>query len=160
LITADKPLSTVTHPVDLLLIENLSSMSLYARSLIYDRDVAESMVQEACQRILERRNQLLTEDVRSYALTIVRNLAMDYLRARPHEEYQDDVMGNDPLPEDQAEVRQYLEIVRQLEQPCAETLTLFGMGYRQREISKMLGRAIGTIGSLIQRCRALLRRYV
>jgi RNA polymerase sigma factor (sigma-70 family) len=154
------PRHIVTHPVDLLLIENLSSMSLYARSLIYDRDTAESTVQEACKRILERRDQLLTENVKGYAMSIVRNLAMDHLRMKSHEEYIDDVETQDPLPEDQVEVKEFLDLVERLEQPCAETLTLFGMGYRQREISELMGRAIGSIASMIHRCRELLRRFI
>jgi len=146
------------HPVDQLLICSLSSMSLYARALIRDVDTAEGIVQEACRRILERRDQLLTADVRSYAMRVVQNLANDYYNERQHDDIDDIDIEDSESPEDDASRLAMFDVIGKLDRTCRELLTLVGMGYKQREISILLRRVIGSIGSSISRCREKLER--
>jgi len=146
------------HPVDQLLISSLSSMSLYARALIRDVDTAEGIVQEACRRILERRDQLLTVDVRSYAMRVVQNLANDYYNERRHDDVDDMDIEDSENPEADASRLAMFDVIGKLDRTCRELLTLVGMGYKQREISILLRQVIGTIGSSISRCREKLER--
>jgi RNA polymerase sigma factor (sigma-70 family) len=146
------------HPVDKALICSLSSMSLYARSIVKNIDVAEGIVQEACRRILERRQNLLSQDIKSYAMTVVHNLAMDHFRQREFDF--DSSEAEDPLVdlEGHMEASRLLTLLQRVGEECSRVLTLVGLGYKQREIADLLRVAIGTISSTVSRCRERLEQ--
>jgi len=146
------------HPVDEVLISSLSSMSLYARSLAKDVHLAESLVQTACERVLQQREQLRHEDVKSYALRIVHNLFVDHIRSsRGYDEFDESEDVRATSPDGMVFTDQLLKKMDKLSQSCRQVLMLTGLGYKQREIAEIARAAAGTIAAAIKRCRDRLR---
>ena len=146
------------HPVDEQLLEHLSAFSLYARYLVRNTDEAESYVQEACKRILERRNRLLGENIKAYGIRIIQRLVYDAGRMRPFNELNDESQVADPDtdPDEVFMADELLNRIVQMGRVCAEVLLLVAMRFKQREIAQQLNLPANTVATRISRCKQRL----
>ncbi|MFA5938315.1 MAG: RNA polymerase sigma factor [Sinimarinibacterium sp.] len=151
------------------LIALLPRLHRFALALSTDRDRADDLVQAACERALTRRAQWQPgTQLDSWMFTILRNLWIDQLRARPREVVLDDD-ALEALPDDrdwnreieaQMSLDRVLAVMRELSPALRSVLGLVCVdGRSYKEAAEALGVPIGTVMSRLSRGRMeLLRR--
>jgi len=156
--STQRRIENAMHPVDEDLLEHLSAFSLYARYLVRNPDEAESYVQEACKRILERRNQLIGENIKAYGIRIIQRLVYDAGRTRPVSELDDELHTADPDndPDEVFMADELLSRIVQMGKLCAEVLLLVAMRFKQREIAEQLNLPANTVATRVSRCKQRL----
>ena len=138
----------------------MPDLMVFAKARTPNAHLAEDLVQETILRMFDLRRELRRDEVRPYAFTVLRNLFMDHYRrdARlDHDTYElfdkvEDSYDSDSL----YELNRLIDTLRSFGKDCQEVLSLAGVGHTQREMSEVLDKPMGTIGSLLQRCRMKL----
>jgi len=138
----------------------MPDLMVFAKARTPNAHLAEDLVQETILRMFDLRRELRRDEVRPYAFTVLRNLFMDHYRSDArldHDTYElfdkvEDSYDSDSL----YELNRLIDTLRSFGKDCQEVLSLAGVGHTQREMSEVLDKPMGTIGSLLQRCRMKL----
>ena len=122
--------------------------------------VAEDLVQETVLKMFDLRRDLRRSEVKPYAFTVLKNLLIDHYRSDARvQTITDECLDSyeDSYSHDRGfELIRLLDTLRTLGQECQEVLSMAGLGHSQREMSKTLDKPMGTVGSLLMRCRIKL----
>lgn len=134
--------------------------------IVGDYHLAEDIMQETYVKVNDRIDNYTTEtNGRNWILTIAKNLALDELRKRKHEESVDfdderQTIGSYSLPNDldTPTIRLANEILSPDEM---EIVLLFAIGdYKHREIAQILDMPLGTVTWKYQNALAKLRKAI
>jgi RNA polymerase sigma-70 factor, ECF subfamily len=142
----------------------LPRLVAFARTLIGDADQARDLVQEAAARALAARN--VPEDAaayRAWAFKIVRNAALDELRARAPRKYRLPDVSADLWHFDDAciakiTVEQGLAAIAPAHREIIALIDIAGFSYT--EAAQILGTPGGTVMSRIARARSALLQAI
>ena len=138
----------------------LPRLVAFARTLIGDADRARDLVQEAAARALAARNVPVDAPAyRAWAFKIVRNAALDELRARNQRQPVDHEPAVDLWRFDDAHiaritVNQGLAAIAPAHREIIALIDIAGFNYA--EAAQILGVPIGTVMSRISRARSAL----
>ena len=140
----------------------LPRLRRYARALVKDRDLADDLVQDTCERAWTRAATFREGgDLRPWLFGITHNLHVDqYKSRRPPIEVQGDV-PDVPVRASQADHLELRDIGRAFERLPAEfrevllLVAVEGMSYE--EVAQTLAIPAGTVMSRLSRARARLR---
>lgn len=142
----------------------LPRLVAFARTLIGDADAARDLVQEAAARALAARNVPVDAPAyRAWAFKIVRNAALDELRARApryHGAMDDaaDLWSFDEAFIARITVQQGLAAIAPAHREIIGLIDIAGFSYA--EASELLGVPIGTVMSRIARARSALLHVI
>ena len=145
-----------------------NKMYRYAMSIVNDSFLAEDVVQEAIIKIWEKKEQFAEiENKEAWAITIVRNLAIDKVRMRKKKETTDieevfHISDNDPTPDVQMEqsdaIKRVNEIMADLPEMQREIITLRDIeGYTYQEIGDIMELTVDQVKVYLFRARKTLR---
>ena len=138
----------------------MPDLMVFAKSRTPNSHLAEDLVQETILRMFDLRRDLRRDEVRPYAFTVLRNLLMDHYRSDArldHDQHDHFDTVEDSYDQDSRyELNRLIDTLRSFGKECQEVLSLAGVGHTQREMSEVLDKPMGTIGSLLQRCRMKL----
>lgn len=152
---------------DTTLIEHIQALRRYARALVGNHADAEDIVQETLKRALaylDGSKQI--DNLRAYLFTILHNVRIDALKRRRREGAQVPVEetaipAQEASQMDRLAARQALEAIQKLSEEHREVLLLVGVEeMTYRETAEILGIAIGTVMSRLNRARAALRKVL
>ncbi|MBB3926990.1 RNA polymerase sigma-70 factor (ECF subfamily) [Sphingobium jiangsuense] len=151
-------------PTDIL--EEMSSMRRYARSLTRDEQAADDVVQDALLKALEKRHLFRPDGSRrGWLLAIVHNIFISTRRreeARARRDTRFAGMLTDRLDPDQehaATLHQVAQAFAALPEPYRAILHLVAVeGQSYQEAAAILDIPVGTVMSRLSRARAALRR--
>jgi len=135
----------------------IPDLMVFAKVRAPNAYVAEDLVQETILRMVELKRELRRAEIKPYAFTVLKNLLVDHYRS--HSRFDDEDHGDFEMYEDsydndsRYELNRLIDTLRSFGKDCQEVLSLAGFGHTQREISQALDKPIGTVGSLLQRCR-------
>lgn len=141
----------------------LPRLRRYARALVKDRDAADDLVQDTCERAWAKAESWRPgSDARPWLFSIMHNVFIDQ-RRRPGLELQplEDQVAEVPVratQSDQLEVRDVARAFERLPAEFSEVLLLVTteeMSYE--EVSAALSIPVGTVMSRLSRARARLR---
>jgi RNA polymerase sigma-70 factor, ECF subfamily len=138
-------------------------LRLYARSRAFSQADADDLVSETCVRLLEREPQFRKDgNLMAWAVTILRNLHIDKIRAEKRHGLRLVVSDGeaDPLSEkmveDRVELDRVCRLIHNLPEEQREVLVLRGGGLSYDEIATTLGIPRGTMMSRLYRGRRAL----
>jgi len=145
-----------------------NKMFRYAFSIIGNRYEAEDIVQEAIIKIWKRMNKFSEIDNKeAWVITIVRNLAIDKLRAKKKKQTSDindyfHLSDNAPSPDIKLEqkdaVLKVAEIMGSLQEMQREIITLRDIeGYTYQEIADIMDLKVDQVKVYLFRARKILR---
>lgn len=145
-----------------------NKMFRYAYSIIGNRFEAEDIVQEAMIKVWKKREKFETIDNKeAWVITIVRNLAIDKVRARKKKQTSDideyfHISDNAPSPDVRLEQRDAVkkvgEIMSTLPEMQREIITLRDIeGYTYQEIADIMGLKVDQVKVYLFRARKVLR---
>jgi RNA polymerase sigma-70 factor, ECF subfamily len=167
--------------VDQDLIAALPSLRAFARSRAGSATDADDYVQQACLRVLNKREEVGRKGVKilPYAITIVRNLAIDHHRARKRQKTDTSL---DELPEmvsanvnpmggsgqgvshhpadSSATINDTYRLIQKLPEYCREIMVMLSTEQTYNEIAESLGIKRNTIGTRALRCRKQLKELM
>ena len=146
-------------------------MFRYALSIIGNRFEAEDVVQEAMIKLWKGKEKFAQIDNKeAWAITIVRNLCIDKIRARKKKKTSDiddyfHISDKSPSPDVQLEqsdaLKKVTEIMNTLQGTQREIITLRDIeGYTYKEISGMTGYSIEKVKVYLHRARTKLRQQL
>jgi RNA polymerase sigma-70 factor (ECF subfamily) len=142
----------------------LPRLVAFARTLIGDADQARDLVQEAAARALAARNVPVDAAAyRAWTFKIVRNAALDELRARAPRKYALPETGVDLWRYDDAfiakiTVEQGLTAIAPVHREIIALIDIAGFSYE--EAAQILGIPAGTVMSRIARARSALLHVI
>jgi RNA polymerase sigma factor (sigma-70 family) len=153
----------------MLLVEPLiPALRRYARALLHDRDAADDLVQDCLERIIRGWHGRRGDDSRSWAFTILHNLAVNRLkqwqRRGRHAALDETDEASIAQPAVQEDRLRHLELMRALadlpeEQRCMLLLvSVEDLSYA--EAARILGIPIGTVMSRLSRGRERLQQLL
>jgi RNA polymerase sigma-70 factor (ECF subfamily) len=143
----------------------------YAFTLVRDTDLCEDIVQEIFTRIWEtRKDLLLTDNIRYYLFSAVRNNCITHLRrlknkgTLPWDEHTLPARLSVPPPEDNKE-RQFEEWLREaidiLPEKCREVFILSRISQlKYKEIAGVLGISVKTVENQLGKSLRLIREFL
>ena len=145
-----------------------NKMFRYAYSIIGNRFEAEDIVQESLIKIWKKKDKFAEIDNKeAWAITIVRNLAIDKVRARKKKKTNDideyfHISDNAPSPhirlEQKEAVRKVAEIMDTLQEAQKEIITLRDIeGYTYQEIADIMELKVDQVKVYLFRARKILR---
>lgn len=145
-----------------------NKMFRYAYSIIGNRFEAEDIVQESLIKIWKKKDKFAEIDNKeAWAITIVRNLAIDKVRARKKKKTSDideyfHISDNAPSPDVRLEqkeaVRKVAEIMDTLQEAQREIITLRDIeGYTYQEIADIMELKVDQVKVYLFRARKILR---
>lgn len=145
-----------------------NKMFRYAYSIIGNRFEAEDIVQEALIKIWKRMDKFSAIDNKeAWVITIVRNLAIDKVRAKKKKQTSDindyfHISDNSPSPDVKLEqkdaVRRVSEIMGTLQETQREIITLRDIeGYTYQEIADIMDLKVDQVKVYLFRARKILR---
>jgi len=145
-----------------------NKMFRYAFSIIGNRFEAEDIVQEAVIKIWKKKDKFAEiSNKEAWAVTIVRNLAIDKLRARKKKQTSDideyfHISDKGPTPDKTLEqkeaVRKVAEIMDTLQDTQKEIITLRDIeGYTYQEIADIMELKVDQVKVYLFRARKILR---
>lgn len=145
-----------------------NKMFRYAFSIIGNRFEAEDIVQEAIIKIWKRMDKFSEiENKEAWVITIVRNLAIDKVRAKKKKQTSDindyfHISDNAPSPDVKLEqkdaVKKVTEIMASLQETQREIITLRDIeGYTYQEIADIMGLKVDQVKVYLFRARKTLR---
>lgn len=151
-------------PADLL--DELSSMRRYARSLTRDQTEADDVVQDALLKALEKRHTLRPDGSRrGWLLAIVHNIFISSRRRegaamRRDAQFAEVSIGRlEPSQEHAAYLRDVARVFNALPETQREVIHLISIeGQSYHETAAILGIPVGTVMSRLSRARVTLRR--
>lgn len=143
-------------------------MFRYAYSIIGNRFEAEDIVQEAMIKVWKKREKFeVIDNKEAWVITIVRNLAIDKVRARKKKQTSDideyfHISDNAPSPDVRLEQRDAVkkvgEIMSTLPEMQREIITLRDIeGYTYQEIADIMGLKVDQVKVYLFRARKVLR---
>ena len=149
------------------LIEHIQALRRYARALVGNHADAEDIVQETLKRALNYLDgSKRIDNLRAYLFTILHNVRIDALKRRRREGAQvpvedTTIASPEASQTDKLAARQALEAIQKLSEEHREVLLLVGVEeMTYREAADILGIAIGTVMSRLNRARAALRKVL
>jgi RNA polymerase sigma-70 factor (ECF subfamily) len=131
--------------------------------LLRDRAEAEDAVQEAFERLWERRESMSAARVKPWLLRVTRNLCLDRLRQRRPEEEPDDTALADPRGPAEALQRAQLQAqlkaaVQSLEEPFRSLVVLRDIQqHSYEEVAAMTELSLPQVKTYLHRARRKLR---
>ena len=145
-----------------------NKMFRYAYSIIGNRFEAEDIVQESVIKIWKKMDKFSAIDNKeAWVITIVRNLAIDKVRARKKKQTSDindffHISDNAPGPDIKLEqkdaVRKVTEIMDSLQETQREIITLRDIeGYTYQEIADIMDLKVDQVKVYLFRARKILR---
>lgn len=145
-----------------------NKMFRYAYSIIGNRFEAEDIVQEAMIKVWKKREKFeVIDNKEAWVITIVRNLAIDKVRARKKKQTSDideyfHISDNAPSPDVRLEQRDAVkkvgEIMSTLPEMQREIITLRDIeGYTYQEIADIMGLKVDQVKVYLFRARKVLR---
>ena len=145
-----------------------NKMFRYAFSIVGNRFEAEDVVQEAMIKIWKRMDKFSQIDNKeAWVITIVRNLAIDKIRAKKKKQTSDindyfHISDNAPSPDIKLEqkdaVRKVAEIMNTLQETQREIITLRDIeGYTYQEIADIMDLKVDQVKVYLFRARKILR---
>ena len=148
------------------MVELLPRLRRFARSLAGDKDRADDLVQQACERALNRFHQLKVGtrmDSWMYRIIYTRwidrvrriNVRTAYLKS--HEEKTESVTGTEPrtdLIAEMMDLRNALSTIPEENRAALSLICIEGLSYA--EASSVLNVPPGTVASRVARARAML----
>ena len=145
-----------------------NKMFRYAYSIIGNRFEAEDIVQESLIKIWKKKDKFAEIDNKeAWAITIVRNLAIDKVRARKKKKTSDiddyfHISDKAPSPDVRLEqkeaVRKVAEIMDTLQEAQREIITLRDIeGYTYQEIADIMELKVDQVKVYLFRARKILR---
>jgi RNA polymerase sigma-70 factor (ECF subfamily) len=145
-----------------------NKMFRYAFSIIGNRFEAEDIVQESLIKIWKKKDKFAEIDNKeAWAITIVRNLAIDKLRARKKKKTSDiddyfHISDKAPSPaaklEQKEAVKKVAEIMATLQDAQREIITLRDIeGYTYQEIADIMELKVDQVKVYLFRARKVLR---
>ncbi|MDF1696486.1 MAG: RNA polymerase sigma factor [Saprospiraceae bacterium] len=145
-----------------------NKMFRYAYSIIGNRFEAEDIVQEAIIKIWKRMDKFSEIDNKeAWVITIVRNLAIDKVRAKKKKQTSDindffHISDSAPSPDIKLEqkdaVRKVAEIMGTLQETQREIITLRDIeGYTYQEIADIMELKVDQVKVYLFRARKILR---
>lgn len=150
------------------LIDHIPDLRRYARSLTFNPDDADELLQDCLERALSRLH-LLREDsnMRSWAFTVMHNIYCNWIKSmkgRPAHVRLDETLfaaGVEAHQDASAELTIAVGMLRQLSDRQREIITLIAIkGISYREAAQRLDVPIGTVMSRLSRARERLRALV
>lgn len=141
-------------------IDVMPDLMMLAKVRAPNSYVAEDLVQETILRMFELRRDLRASEVKPYAFTVLKNLLVDHYRGENRyqtvadeclDSYDDGDRGDRRF-----DLGRLIDTLRSMGSECQEVLGLAGLGHTQSEMAKTLEKPIGTVGSLLMRCRIKL----
>jgi RNA polymerase sigma-70 factor (ECF subfamily) len=137
-----------------------------ARYLLRDRAEAEDVVQEAFERLWERRESMSAARVKPWLLRVTRNLCLDRLRRRRPEEEPDDAALADPRGP--AEALQHARLqaqlkgaVQGLDEPFRSLVVLRDIQqHSYEEVAAMTELSLPQVKTYLHRARRKLREQL
>ena len=152
---------------DSTLIEHIQALRRYARALVGNHADAEDIVQETLKRALNYLDgSKQIDNLRAYLFTILHNVRIDALKRRRREGAQvpledTPIASPEASQADKLAARQALEAIQKLSEEHREVLLLVGVEeMTYRETAEILGIAIGTVMSRLNRARTALRKVL
>jgi len=163
------------------LIAALPSLRAFARSRAGSATDADDYVQQACLRVLNKQAELGRKGVKilPYAITIVRNLAIDHHRARKRQKTDTGLdeqlelaranvnpmggtgQGVSHHPADSSvAINDIYRLIQKLPEYCREIMVMLSTEQTYNEISESLGIQRSTIGTRALRCRKHLKKLM
>jgi len=141
----------------------LPRLRLFARSRVFSPADADDLVSETCVRLLEREAAFRKDgNLMAWAVTILRNLHIDKVRAEARQGLRLVVVNDeaDPLSEelieDHLELQRVCKLIHSLPEEQREVLVLRGGGLSYDEIATALDIPRGTMMSRLHRGRKAL----
>ena len=145
------------------LIEHLTSLRAFARSLAGDATRADDLVQDAIVRALNNRDKFEPgSSMRAWLFTILRNHYFSELRKRKREVEDVDgyfagTLASKPTQPSSADLEDFKRAFAKLSPDHREVLTLVGMSaLSYEEAAEICGCAVGTVKSRVNRARKQL----
>ena len=143
----------------------------YAMTFVQDTTLSEDIVQEVFTRIWEtRKDLLLTDNIRFYLYSAVRNNCITHLRrlksgrTLPWDDRA--LAGNPPVaPKEGNDQGQYEQLLREaidlLPEKCREVFLLSRIGHlRYKEIADILGISVKTVENQLGKALKLIREFL
>lgn len=150
--------------------ESLPALRAFARGLVFNNMVADDLVQSACERALNRLDQVHDiSGVRSWLNRIVYTQWQDVLRRRQRRKKSLSILGQNQeeslhsaASQNEESVIAKLDIHKALQELSDEhqaAVVLVSMlGYEYEEVAKILGVPQGTVASRVARARSLMAK--
>lgn len=143
-----------------------SKLTLFAQTYVYQKDVAEDLVQETFYKLWENaENQRITSSIKSYLYSAVKNKCINHLRhLKVEDKYRQKEMdavnfaGNYEMVNDELLISKIRDRIEDLPEKCR---IAFNMAVLQemkyKEIAEELDLSINTIKDHIKRAYRILR---
>jgi RNA polymerase sigma-70 factor (ECF subfamily) len=141
-------------------------LHLYCVKLIGSHVLAEDMMQELWERVIQlRRNPREVRNPLGFLLRMARNLCLDHLKSPKNRSVRLDDLHESAYPSERGEMSEMEELVlaslEDLPFDYREVLVLnMYCGYRYDEIAVMLGKSPDAIWARASRARTMLRKAV
>ena len=150
------------------LIGHIPDLRRYARSLTFNPDDADELLQDCLERALSRLHLLRHDsNIRSWAFTVMHNVHCNWLRRtkrRPAHERLDEALLAGRIEADHhasAELTAAISMLRQLSDQQREIITLIAIkGASYKETAERLDIPMGTVMSRLGRARQRLRKLI
>jgi RNA polymerase sigma-70 factor (ECF subfamily) len=152
---------------DRLLTQHIRALRRYAYALVGGSSIADDLVQETLARaIFYLRAGREVRNLRSYLLTILHNVRVDYIKS---DRRQGDLLPLDEHPQlavpaaqlDQLECNEVAAAIDALPEDQREVLLLIGLeGLSYQEATEILGVPLGTVMSRLNRGRNAVKAHL
>jgi RNA polymerase sigma-70 factor, ECF subfamily len=150
-----------------LIEQQIPRLRRYARALTGDRSAADDLVQDTLERALNKFHLWrYGNDLRAWLFTVMHNVYVNQMRARPAQpmvplDAEEIDLPERPAQTDMLEIRDLDAALSRLPEEQREVLLLVGLEQlTYGETAKVLGIPIGTVMSRLFRARERLRRVL
>lgn len=147
--------------------ENYSSLVLFAYKIVKDRMSSEDIVQDAFKKVLEDNSFNRIDNIRAYFYSVVRNKAIDFLRAKNKAIDISDVENIDfekGADESYLESEVHVRVLKAVDSLPDKCRKIFWMntieGVTMKEIAEHMGISINTVKSQKTRALTILREKI
>lgn len=144
------------------ILAEIPRLRRYARALTGDRNLADDLVQDTLERALDKWQLWRKGNLRAWLFTVMHNVYINQLQARPPLVYLDDSTLPDlpvrPRQQDNLDLRDLDRALARLPAEQREVLLLVSLeDLSYEDTARVLGIPVGTVMSRLSRARDRLR---